>query len=167
MDNDIETFVRLKYEILTSDSDTWERCEASYPGSVKKKWAARCAADVEHLVKGYPKAEKCIKIAKLYRDGKATITELKKAWHDVPVATNHAAEAAAHAAYSTYHAAYSTYHHTAATYATYATYAADDATSAADDATGAVREEKWKLYIGWLIEELCEYEGTSTKNNNE
>jgi len=103
-DNDIETFVRLKYEILTSapDSDTWKRCCDTYPASVKSKWAWRCAADVEHLAGGHPKAEKCIRIAKLYREdgAKATLEKLKKAWREVPYSADYAGAYHAAAAYS-------------------------------------------------------------------
>jgi len=144
-DNDIKTFVLLKYEILTSDSDTWNRCEATYPDSVKQKWAWRCAADVEHLAtKGHhPEAEECIRIAKLYRDGKATIKELDKAWLDVPLfGAAYYATCAACAAYN----------------AAKAAYAASSADAAFATTSTFEREEKWKLYIGWLIEELCEYE---------
>jgi len=132
-----KVFVRLRYSIPTDFSD-WKRCEATYPESVKSKWAWRCAADVEHLAtKGHhPEAEECIRIAKLYRDGKATIKELDKAWRDVPYADT-----------ASYAASYA-----AASCATSASYHA--ATSAIN------REKKWKLYIKWLIEELCEYEST-------
>ena len=137
--NNIKSFVLLKYEIITSDSDTWDLCE-KYPAEVKSRWAWRCAEDVEHLAKGYPKAEECIRIAKLYRDGLATKEELDRAWNDSSAITyattayyagNAASAAASAAAYAAYYAAY------------HAT---------------AKREEKWKLYIGWLIQELCEWE---------
>jgi len=144
MDDELKTFVLLKYEILTSDSDTWKRCEAKYPASVKQKWAWRCVDDIEHLAKGHPEAEECIRISKLCRDGKATMEELDKAWDDVPwsPATAYHATTTAVAA-ATYHAA------NPYAFATY--YAA------------AEREEKWAMYIEWLIEELCEYESTKEK----
>jgi len=174
MDDDIKTFILLKYEILTSNSDTWKRCEATYPDSVKSKWAWRCASDVEHHAKGYPEAEKCIRIAKLYRDGKATMEELKKAWNKVPYTVRSASyytATTAKAAYAAYRAA-TAYYAASAAYAYYAAsaayahaaYYASDATAyhAVDSAyyAGSAKEEKWNLYIGWLIEELCEYENT-------
>ena len=143
MNNDTKSFVLLKYEILTSNQNTWHLCK-TYPESVKSKWAWRCAADVEHLAKGHKEAEECIRVAKLYRDGLATKEELNKAWN---AATWHAA----HATYAT-HAAYAATH--ATTHATRAAYAAYYATHAAS----SQRDGKWKLYISWLIEELCEYE---------
>ena len=79
INSDIKTFVLLKYKILTSDSSTWHLCD-TYPESVRKSWAWRCASDVEDLAKGHKKAEECIRIAKLYRDGLATEEELDKAW---------------------------------------------------------------------------------------
>jgi len=148
MSDDIKAFVLLKYEILTSDRSTWPSCEATYPVSVKSKWAWRCAADVEHLATGHPEAEECIRIAKLYRDGKATMEKLDKAWNKVP-----------------YSAVASASYYTAAT----ASYYAATSTTGARAVRAAIsnREERWKLYIGWLIEELCEYEGTSTENIND
>jgi hypothetical protein len=141
--NDIKTFVLLKYEILTSDADTWHLCD-TYPAEVRSRWAWRCAADVEHLAKGYPKAEECIRVAKLYRDGLANKEELDKAW----CAANASANAYAYAA-ATYQAAH---------YAYYAAYAAAHAANAYVHASAYAKEEKWKLYISWLIEELCEWE---------
>jgi len=156
MDDENEVFVLLKYEILTSDTSTWKRCEATYPASVKKKWAWRCASDVEHLTKGYPEAEECIRIAKLYRDGAATIKELSKAWREVPCAD------------AAYHAAFAAYYASAAAY--YAGYHAAGVDLAAASAYYAAaidteREEKWDLYIEWLIEELCEYEQLKENEN--
>jgi len=149
VDNELKTFVLLKYEILTSDSDTWKRCEDTYPESVKSNWAWRCAAEVEHLANGYPEAEEFIRIAKLYRDGKATMEELEKAWNKVQYAVDAAYyyEAAAAA----YYAADAVYY-----YASSAARGVDAAYHC--DATVAEQEEKWKLYISWLIEELCAYE---------
>jgi len=150
--NELKTFVLLKYEILTSDSDTWERCESTYPVSVKSKWAVRCAADTEHLAKGHSKAEECIRITKLYRNGAATLEELNKLWNDLSL-YNSTDVVAYHAAYAYYYAINHAGH----------THYAGAAYNAASAAFSAMQEEKWKLYIGWLIEELCEYE--STKEN--
>ena len=142
--NDIETFIRLKYEIITSDQNTWSRLDR-YPESVKKNWAWRCAADVEHLAKGHPAAEECICVAKQYRDGLATRKELDKAWQAVPFSNTNDARIAARAAY-----------YAANTYF----YAAGAAKAAANTYyfDASKQEEKWELYINWLIEELCEYE---------
>jgi len=137
--DDIKTFVLLKYEILTSDSNTWHLCD-TYPEEVRTKWAWRCANDVEHLAKGNKRAEECIRISKLYRDGLATKEELNKAWdaaHATAAAANamavvRAADCAASAANAAYYAAAA--------------------------AATAARKEKWNLYIEWLIEELCNYE---------
>jgi len=147
--DDIKTFVLLKYEILTYEKSTWHLCN-TYPPEVNSKWAWRCAGDVEHLAKGNKEAEECIRVAKLYRDGLATRKELDKAWL-AAAAYSAAYYAAYYAAYSAYYAAYS-----AAYYAAYSAYSAAAAASATTTVT--VKEEKWNLYISWLIEELCEYE---------
>ena len=149
---DIKSFVLLKYEMITSDSNTWSRLE-KYPESVKSKWAWRCAEDVEHHAEGYPEAEECIRVCKLHRDGKATEDELDVACQPFPLGD---AFTAVMAARSTALAAYATRRGLAA-------YAAYAATKAAP--VGINEEEKWKLYISWLIEELCDYE--NNKNNKE
>ena len=140
MNNEIKTFVLLKYPMITSDQDTWHLCE-KYPESVNKKWALRCARDVEHLDKA-GRAKKCNDLNERYQNGETELLEeLKKA-----------ADAALHASTPVDAAA-------AAYYANYAAYTASRANAtycAAYIATD--REEKWKLYIQWLIEELCEYE---------
>ena len=139
--NDIKSFVLLKYEILSNDSNTWDRAE-KYPESVNKRWALRCARDVEHLDKT-GRAKRCNDLNERYQNGEIEVLdELKEA------ANAAATTYAAYTAYTTY-AAYTAYSGAATYAATYAAYAANTATD---------REEKWKLYISWLIEELCEYE---------
>ena len=136
MNNDIKSFVLLKYPMITSDKSTWHLCK-KYPESVNKKWALRCARNVEHLDET-GKAKKCNDLNERYQAGEiAVLGELKKA-----------------AAYTAY-AAYAYYAYDAAYTAADAAYTAY--TVAAYTAYGN-REEKWKLYISWLIEELCEYE---------
>jgi hypothetical protein len=142
MQDDIKSFVLLKYEILTSDNNTWKLCE-TYPLEVRSKWAWRCASDVEHLAKEYPKAEECIRVAKAHRDGTATKRELDKAFQRASTGIG---------AIDTIYAASSS-----------AYVAACKVEWAVDAACYAVvafikPEEKWKQYISWLIEELCEYE---------
>jgi len=149
--NDIKTFVLLKYEILTSDRNTWHLCN-TYPPEVNSKWAWRCAGDVEHLAKGHKEAEECIRVAKLYQDGLATKEELKRAWTSFTAAT-----ASYHAAYYAYYAA------TAAYYAATADYAATAEAAYYAAYYAATEGEKWNLYISWLIEELCIYESQLTK----
>jgi len=144
MMNDIKTFVLLKYEILTRDNSTWHLCD-TYPDEVNKKWAWRCAGDVEHLAKGHKEAKECIRVAKLYRDGLATREELDKACLAAYTTPGGMAAYYAASTASAYHAAIAG--------------AAYSAASAAYSYKG----EKWNLYIEWLIEELCEYE--SNKNS--
>jgi len=150
MYDELRTFVLLKYEILTSNPDTWKRCEATYPASVKQKWAASCASDVEHHAKGYPDAEECIRIAKLYRNGAATLEELEKARSR---ASGNLEGASAESAAAAYYAAGAFQVAAAAYYAAAAAAAADVAYY-----FSTIQEDMWKLYISWLIEELCEYE---------
>ena len=134
---DIKSFVLLKYPMITSDRSTWHLCE-KYPESVNKKWALRCARDVEHL-DDTGKSKKCNDLNERYQAGEiGLLGELKKA-----ADAAHYGTSAAY--YSAYYAAYTAY------------YAAKTAAYTAANATD--REEKWKLYISWLIDELCEYEG--------
>ena len=138
--NDIKSFVLLKYEMITSNSDTWDRAE-KYPESVNKRWALRCARDVEHL-DVTSKSKRCNDLTERYINGEIEVLkELKEAAAD---ATAYYATAY-YAAYDAAYTAYSAYTAYAYTYTAYY--------SAAD------REEKWKLYISWLIEELCDWEG--------
>jgi len=141
VDTDIKTFVALKYSILTSDESTWHLCD-TYPAEVRKSWAWRCAEDVEHLATT-KESKEMYRVARLYRDGLATKEELNKAYY-----TQGAAYAAYYAAYAAYYAAYAAAAHTAYAYACAAYYAT----------TATAKEEKWKLYISWLVEELCKYE---------
>ena len=146
---DIKSFVLLKYPMITSDRSTWHLCE-KYPESVNKKWALRCARDVEHLDKT-GKSKRCNDLNERYQAGEIEVLEeLKKAAAYTAYAAYAAyayaaAYTAADAAYSA-HSAYTAYTYTAYYSATYYTGAYGN------------REEKWKLYISWLIEELCEYE---------
>ena len=141
--NDIKSFVLLKYQVLTTDPSTWYLCE-TYPLEVRKNWAWRCAEDIEHL--DTRKNEKEIyRVARLYRDGKATREEVN----------------------ITKTANYAVYVATLATDVTYATSAADYAADYASylicaispTSKNAIYAAKWNLYIKWLIEELCKYEG--------
>jgi hypothetical protein len=143
--NDVNSFVKLKYEILTSDNNTWHLCE-TYPHRVRVKWALRCVKDVMHLASHIPEVATCIETIEKWLDGKASDEEVKRA-----------ADAAAYAAYAAAYAAY------AATYAgdaAYAAYAAAFAASAYSDTSYATNAAKWDLYIKWLIEELADWEMT-------
>jgi len=147
---DIKSFVALKYSILTSDESTWHLCD-TYPAEVRKSWAWRCAEDVEHLATT-KESKELYRVARLYRDGLATEEELDKAAANYAAYAYNAAAYAAHAAAYAAHAAY----YAAANAAYAANRAAANAAYAANRA--ATKEEKWKLYISWLVEELCKYE---------
>ncbi len=152
MMKDISSFIRLKYEIITSNSDTWHLCEI-YPAEVRSKWAWRCASDVEYLTKGYPEAEECIRVAKKYREGLATKEELdaagaggmKASWFDG------CAKDAVLAAINAVRFEHDNDGINAA-------FSADAAAHAGRFKLGGAYATKWKLYIEWLIEELCEWE---------
>ena len=159
MNHETESFVKLKYELITQDRNTWHLCE-TYPKEVRNKWAWRCAADVEHLADGHKEAEELIRVAKAYRDGLATEEELEDAsYHAAYANADHAAYYAAYyAAYAATlaanaYAAYAAHH--AANAAYYAAYAAKGMPFAA-----ASYEKQFNIYIRWLVEELCEYEET-------
>jgi hypothetical protein len=144
--NDIKSFVLLKYEILSSNSGTWDLCK-TYPIEVQRKWAWRCVEDAEYLVIGYPKSQECIRLAKAYRDGTATKEELDEAY-DMAMQDSNIGFWIAN---SSYHAAHVSlaYHSNSA----HGVCSVHYATIGVD-----YPEEKWKLYIDWLIEELCEWE---------
>ena len=156
--NDIKSFVLLKYKILTPNSSTWHLGE-TYPLEVRKNWAWRCAEDVEHLATT-KKAKEVYRVARLYRDGKATREELTT-FHNTCIADS------ASANYAVYVAVYAALAIDA--HAKYAIVAADNAANAAAYVVRAINTDittyaathatKWNLYIDWLIEELCKYEG--------
>ena len=106
------TYARLKYQIITPDSNTWYLCK-TYPRKARVAWALRCAKDVMHLVSNVPEVAACIAITEQWLDGKATEAEVSAA---ADAASDVAADAAVCAA--------------------------------------ATREQKWELYISWLVEEL-------------
>jgi len=147
---EIETFVRLKYEILTADISTWKKCEATYPAEVKSKWAWRCAADVEDLAGRRFDARECIRISKLYRDGEATLEELREVFNNVDQYEQDDESYPYSAAEASFNAAIGDIYSTAdsACYAHWSNECWTDGTL----------KEQWNIYLGWLIEELCEYE---------
>jgi len=166
--DDIKTFVALKYQIITNKPDTWNLCE-TYPLEVISAWAWRCAGDVEHFAKGYVDSEYCIEVAKSYRDGLIGSTALRNAAIENGTTDNvrayNAAEAATYAAYTAPHrrkspvAPLDVYTSMALGWrapAAYAATAAHAASLAHDDT-----DDKWQLYVGWLIEELCKWELTN------
>jgi hypothetical protein len=122
------------------------------------------------LAKGFPSAEKCIEVAKRYRDGLATKEELANAAADLPWDTegvglnanaNANANDAALTAFSANDATYDAYG---------ATWAAAKAATVTAPRIGAGTHAgavvaKWKLYIGWLWEELCEWEKNYVAEN--
>jgi hypothetical protein len=145
MQSDIKAFVLLKYKILTSDPDTWELCN-TYPPEVRSKWIWRCIIDLEFLVDEYSSAKNCIAVAKKHRDGLATQEEFNIAYKDAidPYSVKRVRRICGAVNYALF-----------------------------SDAENAIRSLykihytkcgkipqplKWKLYIEWLIEELCEYE---------
>ena len=153
--NDIKSFVLLKYQILTSNASTWILCK-TYPLEVRKNWAWRCAEDVEHLARA-KEAKEVYRVARLYRDGKATGKELTTV-HTACIASISTAN---HAVYGSIYAAdYAANAANAAINAVYAVRYAVDATTYATTEYNDVYATKWKLYISWLIEELCKYEST-------
>jgi hypothetical protein len=166
---DISSFVKLKYEMITSDGGTWHLCK-TYPLEARSKWAWRCAADVEHLAKGFPAAEECIRVAKAYRDGLATKEELNAAnaaaMLPTPITTGAARAAlAADTAARTYAlaaiAAANTIYGVRAAAGTAdanTIYGVRAAAGTADHRGIVAGDTKWNQYIEWLWEELCEWE---------
>lgn len=152
MDNLYATLVKLKYEMITNDRDTWHLME-TYPLEVKIKWVWRCVTDVEDLAEGDKEAEHCIQVAKDYRDGRATLRELD---------TAHSGASTTSTSTIAYHVATSAY---------FAAGLSSDAAVAAAQArlwsVGVFADRdpqvivKMQQYIEWLVEELIIYEGKS------
>lgn len=158
MMSDTHTLIRLKYEVITSDRNTWYFLD-TYPKEVKLKWAWRCVADVEHLAKKHAAAKKCIQMAKDFRDRKVTLEELNAAYSTALLSVREyvspdgapmrdatiAARAAASIAYHRDDILV-------------ASSVADIVSDVANIALGSAITTKWNQYIEWLVEELIAYE---------
>jgi hypothetical protein len=138
MNNEIKTFITLKYQILTQNTETWYLSE-TYPKQAIINWAWRCAADVEYLARDR-KSRECIRVAKLFRKGEATKEELTDRWQQT-------SDQPALAHFYIYY-----------TENNYTCVDAVDFASASKENSGFVREDVWDQYIEWLIEELYKYE---------
>jgi len=144
--DDIKTFVLLKYKIITYEKSTWHLCD-SYPKEVQIRWAWRCAGDAEHLAEGHKEAEECVRIAKLYKDKKATSSELLESWSLIKGLPP-----------NTYYLCIAVYAIITTSYVA-SVYASAASVSWENNGINSINhEEKWNLYIEWLIEELCGYE---------
>lgn len=142
MDNSTKSFVLIKYEILTSNDNSWYLCK-TYPKEALTKWCRRCTEDVEHFAIGVSQAEKFISIVKKYYSGFVTDNEVYHARENCLYSLPTAAFATVNSFYSSIDSnCYSPY------YAAVAHYYGNNIGP----------DEKWKQYINWLIEELCEYE---------
>lgn len=154
-------FVKLKYRILSSDSDTWVNCK-TYPTSALSKWAWRCVAHVEHLANDYPQVINCIAVGKDYRDGAVDGRELRIAYEDSTIIIDNYREASAAAAAEEVAAA-AMYAAECTTDPILAARALNSVALALYESTDD--EEKasavymmWKNGAKWLIEELCKWE---------
>jgi len=131
--SEIKNFVRLKYEIPTPDSESikWDECLNTYPDDVKKKWAWRCGRDIADFADKNLKSQERIRDAKSsYYIEATTMDELDKAWSKAqPLSGFYAAGYIAETKfYDDYQFNWDLYN--------------------------SIREEKWKLYVKWLVEEL-------------
>jgi hypothetical protein len=144
--------VKLKYEIITQESNTWHLCE-TYPLEVRSKWAWRCAESIQYIITR-DIDKKIIQAAKDYRDGK--ITEEKPCFVDRSVlrlnpygisARDISSAAAGSATYSA-----------AIVDAAYAAASAAHAHASSKKFQSVKHQQQWFKYIDWLIEELIEYE---------
>jgi hypothetical protein len=147
-----ELYVKLKYNIITRDISTWDLCK-TYPIEVLKKWAWRCANDVEHLADSNSAAKETIALAKLYKNGLISKDRLNGSMSATnKTLTTHNANAI-NAAYAAVYAAKCSVHtYCAAPYSAY--YASTHAPT---------HTVKFTMFIQWLIEELVIWE--LTQNN--
>jgi len=175
MTDDIKAFVLMKYEI-PNDSSEWESCAAKFPEEVKSKWAWRCVEAIEHFTEvefesevRWPEAIECIRISKLYRDGKATMGELDKAWNKVRDEYDNylSCHTQYFVAQMAVDAALGEYYDVGDTGTSCYAISDEDIRTIKSDMEfdfelGVRQEEYWEVYIEWLTEELCEYEQSIT-----
>jgi hypothetical protein len=154
MNSDDETFVRLKYEIITSESETWQNFCNTYPKEALVNWAWRCAMDVAHFANGHEKAENYIRYAKRVHDGEIScddaelIYDIAQAHYFSLGELTHAEQLAYDACRSVNRAIFYIDH----SFLNHICFAAYYASKTCDE------KLQWKKYISWLIEELAEYE---------
>lgn len=151
--NDIKSFVLLKYKMITYDYNTWGFC-SSYPRPVLEKWMHRCAKDVENVVKN-GLGKKCIHVAKLCSKKLATKEDLDIAWSNFYRSEHESIEYYAVAAH--YNAAFCYFHRDQLDVYPECAYSAAE--------TVSTHEIKFNEYVEWLIEELCNYESEQTITN--
>ena len=153
-DKNIEEVLRDSYR---GDWLLWLAKKMDLPLNKLTLAKARCAKTVIHLMKDQ-RSIYAVNIAERFGLDECTLEELNAAY---AYAAAYAVDADADAAYAaSYAASYAVDADAdAAAYASYAAYAdaayaaADAAAYAAADAA-ATREQKWELYISWLVEEL-------------
>ena len=144
-----ELLVRLKYDIITRDAETWHLCN-TYPADVLKIWVWRCANDVEHLADNHISAKETIALAKLYNRGLVGKNVLNGSMSDTNKTLTASNANAINAAYSAFYAAKCSIHNSyAAPYSAY--YASTHAPTHA---------AKFAMFVKWLIEELTIWELT-------
>lgn len=138
--NDIDTFVHLKYQILTSDSASWNFLK-TYPFQVQVKWLLRYVEDDRENTMT-PGAKNCVETIRRWLDGKISKQEVKAS------GTVIIADVGLYA--------YILFIITRAISLDRVEYIADRI-----DINDLVNHSsKWNLYISWLIEELYEYENS-------
>lgn len=157
--SDTHTLIRLKYEVITSDRNTWHFLD-TYPKEVKLKWAWRCVADVEHLAKKHAEAKKCIQMAKDFRDRKVALKELNAAHSTALLSVREyvgpTGEAMRDATIAANAAASIAYHRDDILVARSVAGIVSNVANIA--LGGTTTTTKWNQYIEWLVEELIAYE---------
>lgn len=148
MDKDTESFVRLKYEIITIDQNTWQKAK-EYPIEVRVKWAWRCLDDATPNAEGNADVLNTLELAKKCAKGECDIDEVRESLR--VVSPNHypsfcVAEAASWAALTAIDEFF-----LAAPNAAYCSYLCSLFAK-------PTLSTKYDEYLIWLVEELCEWE---------
>lgn len=88
--DDSRTFVKLKYQILTSDKTTWHLCK-TYPHRVLVKWAMRCIIGTPHPIFKNINTKIILNYARLWLDGRVSDEEIIEipVHRDYPVIASH------------------------------------------------------------------------------
>ena len=140
--DDMASFIRLKYPVITKDKETWERA-TEYPEEVLSKWIWRCAEYLEPFADGHKEEMKMIELCKkAKRKGfsKPSVRlnlEIGDAWRAVH--TKYSNAKAARAAYTFYNCAYC---------------------MKVNVIASGIQSNKDEvdLFLRFLLEELCKYE---------
>jgi hypothetical protein len=150
--DDIRTFVKTKYSIISiEDESTWGN-DSNYPDLVKSEWAWRIFDDVAGLITSHKDSISAVAMATSFRGTSANIDSLESIYS--PIMGHAGDNAEIMSAWIAYDAVHINHYK-------------DSCGKCASEAAfinslNHIRfmEDSYKLYENWLFEELCKWESS-------